>query len=249
MMPGCEPFSFDGGPIGVLVLHGFTGNPLSMRGVADRMANAGMSVEMPLLPGHGTSLEDMAPTRFSDWSSAAENAFELLAARSERVVVFGLSMGGLLTCWLAERKPEIAGIVLVNPLVESIGDEMVKSIQELLESGIEVIDSIGSDIAKPGITEASYPGTPLACLLSLFEGVNEVSGKLGSITCPVLLFSSTQDHVVPPSNGTHLMNHVQGPVEQVVLEKSFHVATLDFDAALIEDESLAFIERLGAERF
>ena len=148
LMPGCEPFSADGGPTGIVVLHGFTGNPASMRGIAERMANAGFSVEMPRLPGHGTTVEDMVPTRFSDWSDAAEEAYQLLAARTERIVVVGLSMGGTLTCWLAERHPEIAGIVLVNPLVEPV-EGMTDALQELLDSGTETMESIGSVISDP----------------------------------------------------------------------------------------------------
>ena len=243
--PGSEPLSVPAGSTGVLVLHGFTGSPHSMRGIAEQMANAGFSVEMPLLPGHGTSVEDMIPTRFADWSGAAETAYGLLAANCDRVVVVGLSMGGTLSAWLAEQHPEIAGLVLINPLVEHPGAEMAEGVDALLEAGIETFDAIGSDIAKEGVTEQSYPATPVAPLLSLFEAVEEVSAQLGSISCPVLLFSSLEDHVVPISNGPHLVASVSGPIEQIVLERSYHVATLDYDAPLIEAEAVAFVERLA----
>ena len=83
------------------------------------MAKAGYSVELPLLPGHGTSLEEMEPTRAgSDWCGAAEAAYAGFAARCEQVVVAGLSMGGALAIWLAERHFEIAGVIVVNPLVD-----------------------------------------------------------------------------------------------------------------------------------
>src|SRR5207253_2655684 len=114
VMPGAEPFSAPGGPHGALVLHGFTGTPQSMRGLANAFAAAGYTVELPLLPGHGTSVEDMATTTFADWSAAAERAYEDLAARCERIVVAGLSMGGTLAARLAARHPEISGLVLVN---------------------------------------------------------------------------------------------------------------------------------------
>src|SRR5262249_42976534 len=118
VMPGAEPWSAAGGPNGVLVLHGFTGNPQSMRPLAEAFAAAGFAVDLPLLPGHGTAVEDMVPTRWADWSGAADKAYSDLAARSDKVVVAGLSMGGTLTAWLAARHPEIAGIVLVNALVQ-----------------------------------------------------------------------------------------------------------------------------------
>ena len=117
IIPGAEPYSATGDTRGALVLHGFTGNPQSMRGLALALADAGFTVEMPLLPGHGTEIEDMVDTRWEDWSGAAEAAYTELAARSDGVVVVGLSMGGMLSVWLAEHHPEIAAIAVVNPLL------------------------------------------------------------------------------------------------------------------------------------
>ena len=83
LIPGAEPWSHQGGPAGALVLHGFTGNPGSMRGVAEALADAGFTVDLPLLPGHGTKIEDMIPTGFADWSAHAEARYQDLAARCE----------------------------------------------------------------------------------------------------------------------------------------------------------------------
>src|SRR5664280_811509 len=129
IIPGCEPWSADGGSHGVLVLHGFTGNPQSMRPLAEAVAAAGYTVELPLLPGHGTAVEDLVPTRWDDWSEGAEAAYRALAARCDKVVVSGLSMGGTLTCWLAARHPEIAGIAVVNPLIQAPDAEFRAGIQ------------------------------------------------------------------------------------------------------------------------
>jgi carboxylesterase len=240
-MAGAEPFSATGGPDGALVLHGFTGTPSSMRGVAEKLADAGLTVELPLLPGHGTVLEDLVPVRWADWSAAAEEAYAALAARCSRVAVVGLSMGGALTCWLAERYPEISGIVLVNPLVEPPGDEFRTAVRELHESGTEIAPSIGSDIALPGVVELTYDGSPLAAALSLFEGVEQVALGLAEIRCPVLLFSSRQDHVVSPTNGDLVAASVSGPCERVWLERSYHVATLDYDRDEIEARTVSFV--------
>ncbi len=93
-MPGAEPFTHDGGPAGVLVLHGFTGNPQSMRPLAEALAAEGYTVDLPLLPGHGTAVEDMVPTRWSDYAAAAEAAYERLAGRCEAVALVGAVDGG-----------------------------------------------------------------------------------------------------------------------------------------------------------
>ncbi|MEI7859855.1 MAG: alpha/beta fold hydrolase [Acidimicrobiales bacterium] len=246
IMSGAEPWSAVGSANGVLVLHGFTGNPQSMRPLAVALADAGFTVELPLLPGHGTSLEDMVPTRWDDWSGAAEAHFQALAARCDQVAVVGLSMGGALTCWLAERHPHLAGIAVVNPLVKAPDGEFRAGIQGLLDIGTETFDGIGSDIKKAGPVEAAYSGTPLAAVLSLFEGVDEVEAGLDGIHCPVLVLSSRDDHVVEPVSGDVLVARVAGPVERIWLEDSYHVATLDNDAPLIEAKVVEFmLEVLG----
>ena len=243
IIPGCEPWSSDGGPHGVLVLHGFTGNPQSMRGLAEAFAAAGFAVELPLLPGHGTSVDDLIPTRWSDWSAAAEAAYTDLAARVDRVVVAGLSMGGSLTAWLAGRHPEIAGIVCVNPAV-TLPAEMVTALQEMVDGGIDRIPAIGGDVADPAQREKAYDATPLEPLLSLAAAADEFRDDLAKITCPVLIMNSPQDHVVEPVNSDILAEGVSGPVERVTLERSFHVATLDYDKDLITDRAIAFAQKV-----
>ena len=240
IIPGAEPWAATGGSHGVLVLHGFTGNPQSMRSLAEALAAAGFTVDLPLLPGHGTAVEDMMPTRWEDWSGAADAAYGALAARCDTVGVAGLSMGGTLACALAEEHPEIAGMAVVNPLVEPPPEEFLDAIRSMVEAGTEVIDGIGSDIARPGVAESAYPGTPLRAVLSLFEGVAGVRQGLDRILCPTLLLNSREDHVVDPVSGDVLDRSVGGPIERIHLERSFHVATLDWDAGLIEEKVVGF---------
>jgi carboxylesterase len=226
----------------VLVLHGFTGSPYSMRPIAESLADRGYSVELPLLPGHGTALEDLVPTRWSDWTDAAAASYDALAARTASVAVLGLSMGGGLACWLAARRPETVALVAVNPLVQPMAQELREGGVAMLESGVETIDAVANDIAKDGVDEYGYPGVALAAALSLMDGLEEVAGSLGSITCPTLVLTSRQDHVVPTDNSELVAAKVAGPVEQIWLERSFHVATLDFDADLIEAEAGRFLD-------
>jgi len=233
LMPGAEPFSASNGPNGVLVLHGLTGNPGSMRPLAEAFADAGFSVDLPLLPGHGTSVDDMLATRWEDWSEAADRAYTELAAHCDRTIVAGLSMGGTLSIWLAARHPAVSGVVVVNPLVEPPAAATI-------EGGTDRIPGIGSDIAKPGVDEGAYAETPIAPLLSLFAGVSELALRLGEIDAPLLLLSSRHDHVVPTASGDVLAESYGGPVERVFLENSYHVATLDNDAPEIEDRAIAF---------
>ena len=246
VIAGAEPYSASGDNRGALVLHGFTGNPQSMRGLAVALAAAGFTVELPLLPGHGTAMEDMLDTRWKDWSHAAEQAYTELAARTDSVVVVGLSMGGSLSVWLAEHHPEIAALSLVNPLLVPPDADTVGFVQAMIDAGDEVAPGIGSDIALEGAVESAYPGMPLRAALSLFEGVAEVEARLDQVACPVLLFTSTQDHVVDPTSSARLVEKAKGPVDQVVLERSYHVATLDYDKDEIETRTVAFLSSVLA---
>ncbi|MDQ6613780.1 MAG: alpha/beta fold hydrolase [Actinomycetota bacterium] len=246
VMAGAEPFSAPGGPHGALVLHGFTGTPQSMLGVAQALTAAGFAVELPRLPGHGTSVDDMATTGWADWSSAAEAAYEKLAANCDRVVVAGLSMGGTLTAWLAARHPEIAGIVVINGMIEPAPPALREILDMMVAQGVAEVPGIGSDIARPGCPEVAYDRTPMACTMSLMNELPRIKDSLGAITAPALILTSVEDHVVPPVSSDTLAAGVSGPVERVTLERSYHVATLDYDRELIEHETVAFAQRVTA---
>jgi carboxylesterase len=246
ILPGAEPFSATGGPAAVLVLHGFTGSPHSMRPMAEALAGAGFTVELPLLPGHGTSVADMMQTGWEDWSGAAERAYLELAGRADRVVVAGLSMGGTLACWLAARHSEIAGLVCVNPAVEPPAASFFELLRGFQDGGAEVMPAIGSDIAQPGVSELAYDATPIAPLRSMLLAVTELEPRLSDIRCPLLLFTSPQDHVVPPTSSDLLAAKVSGPVERVTCGRSYHVATLDYDGPDISSATVDFARKVTA---
>ena len=241
LVPGAEPWSAEGGQVGALCLHGFTGNPGSMRGLAEAFAAAGFTVELPRLPGHGTTVEEMMTTGWADWTAEVEAAYQRLAARTDKVVVSGLSMGGSLTLWTALQHPEVAGIVCINPATKPQPAELMEMVHGMVDDGTDVMPGIGADIADPDATESAYEQTPLRPLISLVEdGLASLSGRYSEITCPLLLLTSPQDHVVEPSNGDFLAETFGGPVERISLERSYHVATLDFDKDVIFEAAVAF---------
>lgn len=245
IIEGAEPFSAEGDDRGVLVVHGFTGNPHSMRPIAEALAAAGFTVELPLLPGHGTAVEDMIPTGFADWLGAAEVAYAELAGRCRSVAVVGLSMGGALTTWLASEHPEIVGIACLNAIVTA-PEGMRPVVEEMLASGTEVMAGLGSDIAKEGVVESAYPETPLRPLLTLFDAAAELETRLGRIACPVLVVTSPQDHVVDPANSDVLAASVTGPVRRVTAERSFHVVTLDHDGPAVTSAVVSFCTEVSS---
>jgi carboxylesterase len=240
ILPGAEPWSHDGGPAGALCIHGFTGNPASMRGVAEAFAAAGFTVELPRLPGHGTTVEDMLTTHWSDWTGEVEAAYQRLAARTERIVAAGLSMGGSLSLWTGQQHPEVAGLVCINPATQPFPDEALAMVRGMLDEGTEMMPGIGSDIADPDAHETAYDGTPVRPLLSLMDGLTGLVAGYPAMSMPLLLLNSPNDHVVEPVHSDALAAAYGGPVERVILERSYHVATLDYDKNLIFEQAVAF---------
>lgn len=244
---GCEPWSHTtGAHTGVIVIHGFTGCPASVRGVADTLALAGFDVELPRLPGHGTSVDEMLTTRWDDWFDVVENTFVQLAERVDHVVVAGQSMGATLALALAQRHSEVRGVVCINPLTQLRDADTMAMIDEYIEDGFHVVPGEGSDIADPNSSDIAYPGTPLAPLQSLLrDGVGCITSGFAHMTMPLRLFTSRQDHVVDPADSDYLAANWGGTVQHTWLERSFHVATRDFDRDLVHDESVAFVRGLS----
>jgi carboxylesterase len=247
LLPGAEAWSSGGGPGvvgGALCLHGFGGNPSVMRPVGVAFASAGFAVEVPRLPGHGTTVEDMAGTGWDDWAAEAASALVRLAARCQRVVVVGQSMGGSLALWLGARHPELAGIASINAGVRPQPDEVVAMVREMVAAGEDVVPAGPSDIADPDVVEVAYDATPLRPWLTLMDALLGLERELARISVPVLVAVSPNDHTVDPSDGEILARTVRGPVEQVVLQRSFHVATLDYDGPWLCERLVEFGRRV-----
>ena len=240
VLPGAEPIDLPGGPVGVLLSHGFTGTTQSLRPWAEHLAAAGLSVLAPRLPGHGTTWQEMDRTRFADWYAEVERGFDDLRGRCDTVLAMGLSMGGTLVLRLAElRGDQVAGLVVVNASIAT--QRRDARFAPLLSRVVSSLAAVGNDVKKPGVTELAYDRTPLKAFVSLQRAWPVVRANLHRITCPVLAFRSRQDHVVEPVSGCLLVEGLAGGrVEERVLEDSYHVATLDNDAPAVFEGSLEF---------
>jgi carboxylesterase len=234
----------DGRRIGVLLSHGFTGSPASIVPWGQYLADQGFAVAVPRLPGHGTTWQDMVPTRYDDYYAAIEREFETLKARTDAVVIGGLSMGGCLALTLAERRPEeIAGLIMVNPAVASTNKQLL--LLPVMKHLVKAFPAIGNDIKKEGVNEYAYTKTPLKPLASMLEAWKQIRADLPKVTAPVLLFRSADDHVADPSSARIILAAISSTdASERVLTESYHVATLDNDAEQIFSESADFIRKV-----
>ncbi|HUK68977.1 MAG TPA: alpha/beta fold hydrolase [Streptosporangiaceae bacterium] len=241
VMPGAEPYSHDGGPVGALLCHGFTGSPQSLRPWAEYLASGGLSVSLPRLPGHGTTWQEMARTRWEDWYAEVDRAFEGLARRASEVFVMGLSLGACLALRLAEVHGDgVSGLVLVNPSI--VADSRLFTLAPVMKYAVPSLKGIASDIKMQGARELAYDRVPVKAAASLPHLWSLTRGALGKLTQPVLVYKSPEDHVVGPASLAALQSGL--PASQLTVktcDNSYHVATLDNDAPAIFEGSVEFV--------
>lgn len=243
VVPGAEPYRHDGGPVGVLLCHGFTGSPIALRPWAEHFAEAGYTVSAPRLPGHGTNWREANLTRWEDWYAEVDRAFRELRGNCDHVAVCGLSMGGALALLLAQRYgAEITALVLVNPSILGLNRRL--RLLPVLRYTLPSIPSIANDIKKDGITEGAYDRTPVKALYSVTKLWAAVRRNLSRVEQPMLIFRSAEDHVVERENVELIQSAVSSTeIEVRELDNSYHVAVLDHDAPLIFAESVEFLAR------
>ena len=121
---------------------------------------------------------------------------------------------------------------------------MRDGLEQLVASGVPLIPGPGNDVADPDQTELAYAEVPPQSLLSLLVAVDELQDQLLAITCPALVITSDQDHVIPPGSDALFTTGVSGPVETMRLTRSFHVATIDYERDELEARAVEFATRV-----
>jgi carboxylesterase len=256
VLPFAQAWSSRGeGPrarIGIVVSHGFTGNPSSVRPYGEALAARGFRVDVPRLPGHGTDVRDMARTRYDDWRGAVVAARDRLKAECDAVILTGLSMGATIVLDVASAEPEkVAGAVAINgALLDREG--LVAKLAPYLARLVPMVPAkaaglVKNDMAKPGGEEHAYDRVPMQAANSFLFEFPRIRAQLRGCRVPLLVAYSIQDHSVPPANSLAVPGLVGegGQVTMLPLERSYHVATLDYDLDLLVERTAKFAESVA----
>ena len=234
-----------GGKIGVLVIHGFTGSPVSIAPWAKFLNQIGYTVYAPCLPGHGSNWQEMNETTWVDWYKCVEDSYLALREKCDRIFIAGFSMGGALALRLCQiRGSEIEGLLLVNP---SIHDRrFILKFTPILKHLIPSLKGKRvTDVAKPNPPKHSYGRTPLKALDSLRKFWKLVERDLYLIDLPIMIGYSINDHVVDPVNSETIIESINSmDIREVIFEKSFHNVALDYESNILNDQSQIFIEEV-----
>jgi carboxylesterase len=245
--PVPDPFDYRGNSVGVLLIHGFTGSPSEMRPMGQYLAAQGYTVVGPLLPGHGTNWQDMARRRWQEWANAVEQTYQNLKSRCRTVFVGGGSMGGLLTLHLAERHPEIAGIIPMAPALFTIDwrAALAWAIKYFIPFKPYDPARDGDDLTDPEARERylwSYRGTPVAALEQLNLLENAVRRDLHKIAMPTLILMSTRDLSVKPKSGGYALERIASKDKELIwLNNSGHCLWVDSEKEQVWQKALGFI--------
>ncbi|MFC1898004.1 alpha/beta hydrolase [Candidatus Cloacimonadota bacterium] len=229
--------------IGVLVIHGITSTTSSMKYLADKFVEAGFHVELPSLPGHGTTWQELNKVTYQDWLDTLETSLKILKKRSTYIFVCGLSLGGALALRLAQLHPEITGMILINHACKFTHPKFwfVPLLRHLIPS----TPAVASDIKDPNEKEIAYKRTPTNAVYEMLLLLKEIRHGLPITIQPVIMFKSREDHLVPKVSTTYTMKNIGSAQKEIFwLENSYHVATIDFEKNLLAEKSIEFIKKI-----
>ena len=238
-----SPFSKEGGPVGCLLIHGFTGSPPEMRLLGDYLNERGLTVSAPLLAGHGTVPGDLNRVRWGDWVASAEEALLSLLSRCDSVFLAGLSMGALIAVHLAVSYPKVGGIVLYSPGLKAANRLLVLApiIRHLIKQFPKSEDNDLTDPDAPGRLW-HYHTYPVGGAAELLKLQRVVRAELGDVRVPAMVFRSTRDTMIHPDSARLTFDGLGcDDKELVTLHNSGHCMTVDSEREAIFARTYGFI--------
>jgi carboxylesterase len=234
-------FYWPGGPVGVLLSHGFTATTAEVRLLGRILHQHGYTVSGPLLAGHGTQPKFLNRTRWQEWYHSVQQAYLQLTVRCEKVIVGGESTGALLALYLASVYPEITAVLTYAPA---------------LRLTLSRIDRLRLTLAAPfllSVPKASldaesnwqgYPVNPLKGTLQLLHLQRQVLKRLPSIRQPILIMQGRLDTTVSSEAPQMIYAQVASRVKELHwMEHSAHCVIIDQELARVADLTLQFITR------
>ncbi len=237
-----EPFFWEAGSVGVLLLHGYTATTAEVRLLGKNLHEKGYTVAAPLLAGHGTKPEDLNRVSWRDWVDSAEKTYAQLATHCKQIFIGGQSMGGVIALYLASQHPEAAGALLYAPAIKLTMSTLDKI---KLYAGSLFLSEVPRDSLDGSDKWQGYPNLPLKGAIQLLQLQAATRPRLSQIKQPVIIFQGRKDKTVHPSAGDIILQGVSSTVkERHWMEQSTHAITIDCELDAVTELTLRFMEKL-----
>ncbi|TDR73884.1 alpha/beta hydrolase [Paludibacterium purpuratum] len=253
----------EGGRHAVLLLHGLSGSATEVMYVAKQLNRRGFTVRIPILPGHQTSVHDLANTAWHDWYATAEAHFEQLSANYARVSVSGLCMGSVLSLYLASQKRErVTSVIAMSttlaydgysvpwysfllPLVLYTPLKHFWSYKEGGNYGVKnpaIRKRVANSMGKK--STAFYDRTPATSVLEMRRLIRATKKQLAQVVAPALILHAQEDEVASVSNADYLERHLGSLyTRKIILDDCYHLITVDNQRAQVADEAVKFLSQ------
>ncbi len=239
-----NPFFWQGGETGILLFHGLTATPAEVIPLAKFLHGQGYTVAGPLLPGHGTTPDDLNRVHWREWTDTAENSFRHLADTCRTVVVGGESTGALLALYLAARHTEIAAVLAYAPAIQ-----LALSRWDVLKTYF--FAPFIRAVPKPGLGDSGsdlwqgYPVNPLKGVIQLFKLQKVIRRMLGQVSQPLLVVEGANDKTISPDSAEIIAQYVASrEIERHMMPASGHVVLLDSEREQVFAITLKFLARV-----
>ena len=240
-MPGAEPFFFEAGDSGCLLIHGISGSPQVFRAMGEKLAAQGISALGVRLKGHGTKVEDMHNCSYQDWVESAAQELARLGEKCSKLFCVGLSMGGVISLRLARLHPQkVKGVVTIcSPYkLRALKFKAVPLAKYFLKQ----IATGPKSINDPEADEINYSSHSLPAVHQLIKLTAVVRADLPHIKQPALVFGARDDWVVDQRDPGLFFEQIGSEKKELIwLENSQHVAPLDYDKDIMLEKIVSFI--------
>jgi carboxylesterase len=246
--PDPSPFFLPGGPIGVLLIHGFTGAPPEMRRIGDFLNQRGLTVSAPLLPGHGTYVSDMNQYTWQDWVCHAEKSLDELKSSCGEIFIGGLSMGALIALNLAQEFKFVKGIILFSPAIR-LKSRLIH-LSPVAKYFMTAMKKERGFYVDPESEKYSwcYDEHPVRAGHELLKLIRKVEKILPRVTCPALLIQSAKDPVIRQDSGRMIFQHIGSKDKEcMMLQNSGHRVTIDGEWEIVAEKTYEFITQRSGE--
>lgn len=246
IIPSAEPFYIPGGKTGCLLLHGFTGTPKEMRFLGESLAADGYTVLAQRLFAHATRPTDITRARWWDWLASVEDGLNLLKGSTQRQVVMGLSMGGILSLITAARY-NVAGAVSFSTPCDLPAAPWQKALLPLLglldlHVGKGKPDWRDTQVMKDHI---DYPYYSTLAVMELNKLIQVMRAELSSIHIPLLFVQSRGEYSISPNSMDYLYDHVSSTEKSKLwVENSGHVVIEEPEKEKIFTAVKSFLKRI-----